>query len=302
MLTIFSRILKYGFNNFWRNAWPSIATILTMILVLLGSFGLIMFNVVMKSAVSSIQDKINITVFFKTNTSEDQILSVKQSLESLTEVKDVEYISSEQALEIFKERHKDDPVIAETINELNVNPLEPSLNIRANSSDQYPAIAQYLDAPNLKESFDKVTYVENKTVIDRLIKIVSTVNKGGLLLTIILAIIAGLVVFNTIQLAIYSMRDEISIMRAVGASNSLVRGPFIVEGVTAGVIAAVVSLLIAAPLVYIVSPYMNIFIPELALFKYFYTHLPLLLLYQVGLAVAIGIVSSWIAVRRYLKN
>ncbi|MFH1246184.1 MAG: permease-like cell division protein FtsX [Candidatus Liptonbacteria bacterium] len=302
MLTILSRIINYGFNNFKRNGWPSAATVLTMTLVLLGSFGLIMFNVLMKSAVSSIQDKINITVFFKTNTPEDQILGMKQSLESLQEVRDVEYISSEQALDIFKERHKDDPVISETVNELSVNPLEPSLNIRANTPDEYPKIADYLNAPNLKENYDKVTYFENQDVIDRLIKIVSTVNKGGLLFTIILAIIAGLVVFNTIQLAIYSMRDEIGIMRAVGASNMLVRGPFIVEGVIAGLIAAIVSIIAAAPIVYFISPYIAIFIPGFGMFQYFYTHLFSLLFYQIILAVVIGSISSFFAVRRYLRN
>lgn len=302
MLTIFSRIIHYGVSNFWRNGWPSIATVLTMTLALMGSFGLIMFNVVMDEAVMSIQDKINITVFFKTNAAEDQILSIKQSLESLPEVQNVEYISSAQALEIFKERHKDDPVISETVSELTTNPLEPSLNIRARSPEQYPAIAEYLDAPSMKEHFDKVTYFENQSVIDRLIRIVSTVNRGGLALTVVLAVIAGLVVFNTIQLAIYSMRDEISIMRAVGASNSLVRGPFVVEGVIAGLIAAAASLLVAAPVAYAVSPYVEIFIPGFAMFKYFYTHLPGLLFSQIALAVGIGALSSFVAVRRYLKN
>ncbi len=302
MLTIFSRIFKFGFSNFWRNGWPSITTVLTMILVLLGSFGLIMFNVVMGEAVGSIQEKINISVFFKTNVAEDQILTLKGSIESLPEVKSVEYISSAQALEDFKEKHKDDPVISQTINELTTNPLEASLNIFAHTPDQYPAIAHYLDADTIKENASKVTYFENQTIIDRLIKIVSTVNKGGLLLTAILALIAGLVVFNTIQLAIYSMRDEISIMRAVGASNALVRGPFVVEGVIAGLLAAIISLIVAAPVVYFVSPYLNIFIPGFEMFKYMYSHVFRLLSYQIGLGVFIGAFSSFVAVRRYLKN
>lgn len=302
MLTLFSRILHYGLKNFWRNGLPSVATVLTMILVLLGSFGLIMFNVVMKSAVASIQNKINITVFFKTNAMEDDILAVKESLESLPEVKDVEYISSDRALEMFRERHKDDPVITQTLQELNTNPLEPSLNITARMPEQYPAIASYLNAPNLKDRFSKVTYFENQSVIDRLIRIVSTVNRGGFALTVVLAAIACIVVFNTVQLAIYSMRDEISIMRLVGASNLLVRGPFVVEGVIAGVIAGVASLLVSAPVVYAVSPYLLIFIPGFNIFSYFTSHLFSLFLYQVLLAVGIGTISSFFAVRRYLRN
>jgi cell division transport system permease protein len=256
----------------------------------------------MNNVVDYVQNKINITVFFQTNTPEDQILSVKQSLETLPEVKGVEYISSAEALDIFKERHKNDSVISETINELSTNPLEPSLNIHAHSPEQYPAIAEYLDAPNLKQSFDKVTYFENQEIIDRLIRMVGTVNKGGLLITIILAAIAGLVVFNTVQLAIYSMRDEISIMRAVGASNMLVRGPFIVEGIIAGLIAAVTSLIVAAPILYFISPYLKQLVEDFSISGYFASHIFSLLLYQLALALAIGCLSSFFGVRRYLRN
>jgi cell division transport system permease protein len=176
------------------------------------------------------------------------------------------------------------------------------LNISAQNPDQYPAIAEYLKAPNLKEHVSKVTYYENREVIDRLIKIVGTVNTGGLLLTIILAVIAGLVVFNTVQLAIYSSRDEIGIMRAVGASNALVRGPFVVEGVIAGLIAAIVSLIVAAPVIYTISPYLDSFIPGLNLFAYFTASLFGFILLQLGVGIAIGALSSFVAVRRYLRN
>jgi cell division transport system permease protein len=302
MITIIARIFKYGFQNFWRNVWPSAATVLVMVMALLMVAGLALFNVVTKAAVSSIEEKIDVSVYFTTTTAEDDILAVKQSLESFPEVKSVEYISRDKALEIFKAKHADDPTIVQTVNELSENPLEASLNISAQNPDQYPAIAEYLKAPNLKEHVSKVTYYENREVIDRLIKIVGTVNTGGLLLTIILAVIAGLVVFNTVQLAIYSSRDEIGIMRAVGASNALVRGPFVVEGVIAGLIAAIVSLIVAAPVIYTISPYLDSFIPGLNLFAYFTASLFGFILLQLGVGIAIGALSSFVAVRRYLRN
>ncbi len=302
MFTVISRIIHYGFANFWRNIWPSMATVAIMIIALSVFLGLIFFNVATTAAVSSVQDKIDISVYFKTNTSEDQVLNVKQSLESLGAVKSVEYVSPDRALEIFKARHQNDPTIQQAVNELNSNPLEASLNIQARNPDQYDAIATYLSSPNLSQYFDKVSYSENQVVINRLITIVNNINHGGWVLTVLLALVAGLVVFNTIQLAIYSNRDEITIMRSVGASNLLVRGPYVVEGLIAGALAAVVSLLLAAPVIYFLSPYFNRLIADLNLFQYFYTHLFSLLLYQILFGVLIGSLSSFVAVRRYLKN
>jgi len=302
MFTIISRIFHFGFKNFWRNGWLSTATIAIMTLSLFVFMNLIMFGVVTRAAASSIQDKIDISVYFTTNTSEDQILSIQQSLQSLSEVKSVDYISRDQALAIFQENHANDPTISQAINELATNPLEASLNVKANDPSQYGAIADYLNSASLSPYIDSVSYTQNQDVIDRLAKIVRNVQTGGFALTILLAIIAGLVVYNTVRLAIYSNREEIGIMRVVGASNSLVRGPYVVEGMIWGGIGAIVSLLLIAPGVYFVSPYLNEFIPSLNMFQYFYTHLAQLLLYALLFGVGIGSFSSFFAVRRYLRN
>jgi len=304
MFTVISRIIHYGVKNFFRNGWPSTATIAIMTLALMGALGLIFFNVTTERAIASVQDKIDISVAFKSDTSEDEILNVKQLLEGLAEVKSVEYISKDRALEIFKANHKNDsdPSVIQAINELNTNPLLASLNIKARRPDQYASIAQYLEAPNLVQYRDNVNYAKNQTVIDRLTAIIENVNRGGLAMTIVLAIVAGLVIFNTIRLAIYSNRDEIGIMRAVGASNSFVRGPYVVWGIMAGVVAAVVSMILSAPIVYVVSPYLNVFIPGLDIFGYFSANLLMLLGYQLLFGVVIGSASSFVAVKRYLRN
>ena len=302
MFTVISRILHYGWNGFWRNGWLSAATVAIMVLALLVFLGLIVFNVMTTSAVTSIQDKIDISVYFKTNTPEDEMLNIKQSLESLSEVKVVEYVSSDRALKIFQDAHKDDPTITQAVQELNVNPLAASLNIKAKNPDQYAAIAEYLKSPNLSRSIDSVSYTKNQIVIDRLTSIIHNVNTSGFALTIFLVLVAGLVVFNTIRLAIYSNRDEIVVMRAVGASNAFVRGPFMIEGAVSGVLAAFGSMLVATPFIYFASPYVREFIPGLNIFQYLYTHIFSLMVYQLLFGVIIGVGSSFIAVRRYLRN
>lgn len=302
MITIILRILQYGFKNFRRNGWLSTVTIIIMSLALLVFLGLMLFKVTTKAAIDSIQDKIDISVYFRNTTSEDQILSIKSSLEGLPEVKSVSYVSADQALEIFKNRHQDDEIVSQAINELNTNPLLASLNIKAYRSDDYAKIDEYLKSPELAPFIDNISYTRNQIVIDKLTAIIHNIERSGFVLTIILTIFSGLVVLNTIRLAIYSNREEISIMRLVGASNSLVRGPYMLEGLLTGAVAAAVSIILALPAVYLVSPYLKAFIPNLDLWQYFTSHLVRLFLYQFLFGSLVGVLSSFIAVRRYLKN
>lgn len=271
-----------------------------MVLALVVFAGLLLFNYSARRVAAFVEDKIDISVYFFTNAPEDQILAVQQSLESLSEVKSVEYISRDRALEIFRESYRDDPVISQGLNELDANPLEASLNIKAQKPDQYAAIASYLESPNLKTYIDSVSYSKNQAAVDRLTAIVNRINGGGLIATIVLAAIAGLVVFNTVRIAIHSNREELSVMRLVGASNALVRGPLMIEGAMSGIISAILSLAVISPAVYFISPQLDV--PGLELFRYFYTHLPQLFLYQLLFGVGIGVFSSFVAVRRYLRN
>ncbi len=302
MFTIISRIFHFGFKNFRRNGLLSTATVAIMTIAIFVFVGLIIFGVITGKAVSAIQDKIDISVYFKTNTSEDQILAIQQSLQGLAEVQSVDYVSRDQALATFQANHANDPTITQAVNELTSNPLEASLNVKAKNPDQYASIADYLASPDLAPYVDTVSYTQEQQVIDRLARIVNAVETGGYTVILILTLVAGLVVFNTIRLAIYSNRDEIGVMRVVGASNALVRGPYVVEGMICGVIAAVAALVVFAPSLYLVSPYLEIFIPGLGIFHYFYTHFLVLLLEALAFGIVVGGFSSFFAVRRYLRH
>lgn len=280
----------------------SVATLLVILLALLVFEGLMIFNTVSNKAFDTIQDKIDISVYFKTTASEDDILRIKQSLEGLSEVKSVDYISRDKALDIFKANHANDQTITQAIQQLGENPLEASLNIKARNPSQYSVIASYLQNDSLKDLVDKVSYQQNQVVIERLAKIVNIGRQGGLALTAIFALLAILVAFNTILLAIYSNREEVEVMRLVGASDMFIRGPYIVEGIIYGIIAAVFSLAITAPLVYFVSPYLRVFIPGMDLVSYFNSSIFKILGYQLLFGIVIGVVSSLIAIRRYLKT
>ena len=301
MATTLLRILKYGFQSFWRNGWLSTATVLVMVLALITFQGLLLFDVVTKSAVTSIRDKIDIAVYFRRTTAEDDMLKMKKAVEQLPTIKAVEYISSADALADFKERHKNEPTISQALTELAANPLLASLNVKAKDPNDYPAIAQYLENDGFSPIVDKVTYSQNKNAIDRLNKLIDTLNRMGLAVTIFIAFAASLVAFNTIRLAIYSNREEIGIMRLVGASNTFIKGPYIVDGVLYGFFGSLVTLLLTAPLLNIATPVVARLIPEMDLQAYFYANLPTLFGYLLIFGAALGILSSWVAIRRYLR-
>lgn len=259
------------------------------------------FNVLTKTALAVLEDKIDIGIYFKASAPEDEILQAKKSLETLAEVKKVEYISRDKALENFKERHKNNETITQSLEQLQGNPLLASLNIKAHDSKKYTIIADYLEKANFKVWFEKVTYAQNAAVIERLNKIIDTATRGGFILIIFFIAISVLVTFNTIKLAIYSNREEIGIMRLVGASNLFIRGPYVVEGIIYGLIAGILSVIIIVPIIYFISPYIKIFIPEMNLWNYFKTNVFVIFGYQLLFGISLGIISSSIAIRRYLR-
>ncbi len=300
MIVKLSRIIKYGINGFLRNGWLSISTIGIMVLASVVFEGLILFNVVSKGAVSSLQEKIDISVYFKSNVPEDSILNIKKSLEALVEVKEVQYVSRDEALVEFKKAHEADQVITQTLDQLEENPLLASINVKAQDPRHYGTIAEYLEKPVYKDLIEKVTYAQNHVVIDRLISLVDTIKNSGAILTVFLTFLAIMITFNTIRLAIFSSSDQIGIMRLVGASNNFIRGPFIIEGILDGIIAAIVSFAILIPAINFSSPYIVKFIPEINLQVYFNENLIRLFSYQLLFGVGLGIISSFIAIRRYL--
>lgn len=272
-----------------------------ILLALLVFEGLVISGVIANTAINSIQDKIDISIYFKTDAPEDEILRIKDNLLQTAEVKSVEYVSRDEALESFRERHKDDETISRAVEELEENPLSASLNIKAEDPSQYSIIAGYLNNNVSSDLVENITYNQNQVVIDRLASIIEVSRQVGLLAALFLTIVAILVAFNTILLGIYSNRDEISIMRLVGANNIYVRGPFVVMGVIYGLITAVISVVLAAPIIWFAAPYIKLFIPAMDLREYFTSHFFLLFFYQLLFGIGIGVVSSFIAIRRYLK-
>lgn len=272
-----------------------------MILVLLLFSGLMGLNFISSKIVTMLEEKVDVTAYFKTDASEEEILKIKSDLETLSEVKNVEYVSKDQALDEFKAKHAGDALIQESLSELDANPLQPSLNIKATDSSHYASIVQSLEASKFRSLIDKINFYENEQVINRVESISRGLQSWGFAVTMVLALVAVLVTFNTIRLTIYNQRQEIEIMKLVGGSNWHIKAPFLVEGGLYGLFSAVITGAMFYPGVYLLSPKVSTLMPGASLFGYFVSNVGQYVLIIFTAGIFLGVISSFVAIRRFLK-
>lgn len=299
----FKRLAISAFQDLTRNIWLNMATIITIVIALFTISVSLSIGAVGNYTLQSLQDKIDISMQFKDDTSEDKILNLKKDLEGMPEVKNVVYISKDQALVNFKDVHKNDEYINQSIDELGENPLFAVLNVKTNSLDQYEAVDKYVNGnDNYKNIIKKIDYKENKTMIDNFSNALRNVRNGIGGLTIIFVLISVLIAFNTIRLAMYSHRVEIEIMRLVGASNYYIKLPFIIEGAVFGILGCAVTIMLSYLISLSISVRLEKIFPGFYLYDYFMSNLAGMtgILFIIG--VGMGVISSLIAIRRYLKS
>jgi len=300
------RIIRTGFLSFWRNGFVSLSSILVVTVTLFTIIAIIFTNVVLESVLADLESKVDVNVYFVVNAGESDILDMKDSLEKLTEVSSVKYVSRDQALAEFKEKHKDDYLTIQGLNELGDNPLGARLNIVAKDPSQYEGIVKTIEDKNALVSsetriIDKVNYRQNKVVIDRLSAIIVGAKQLGYLLALVLMFISVLITLNTIRLVIYMSREEIAVMRLVGASNMYVRGPFIVGGMIYGIISAILAMLLFYPIAVWLAKATTDFFGGVNLYTYYIENFFEIFVIVLVAGVLLGAVSSFLAVRKYLK-
>lgn len=301
------RVTKTGFISFWRNGTVTIASLLVLVVTLFTVGSLVLSGAVLESLLGQIKDKVDINVYFKTDAKPSDIQAVRKALTARPEVKEITYTSADEALVAFKARHQDNDLIIGSLAEINENPLGAVLNIKAKDPSQYESISKFLSTdPVLTPGgdttiIDKVNYNQNKLAIDRLTKIINMTQKFGFLVTLVFSILAIMVTVNTIRLAIYTAREEIGVMKLVGASNNYVRGPFVIVGIMNGVVAAIVSMLILYPLTVWVGAHTDNFFGGLNVAEYFMSNFFQFLFIQLLTGIVLSVISSFVAVGRYLK-
>ncbi|MHB0977874.1 MAG: cell division protein FtsX [Minisyncoccota bacterium] len=304
--TNIKRVARTGFFDFWRNGTVSLASVLIMMVTLLVIGGILFSSAVLNTSLEELRNKVDINVTFVPSAEEKDILSIKRSLESMPEVSLVTYVTRESALEAFKLRHANDQSILSALNELDDNPLGAVLNVKAKDPSQYESVASFLQGKNVVGSdgdqiVDKVNFYQNKTAIDKLTRIINAANTLGFAVTLTFIILSILTSFNTIRLTIYIARDEIAVMRLVGASNTYIQGPFVVVGIIYGIVAGIVTLFVFLPITYWLGQVTENFFIGLNIFDYYLSNFPMIFIIIVGSGILIGALSSFLAIRRYLK-
>lgn len=304
MLTNFKRVIKFATTDFSRNKGVSLAAVFVLVITIMLATSLFFFQGITQYLILQVQDKIDITAYFKEETLEEDILKVREEILKMSaDVKDVEYVSKDAALQAFKQRHQDNDVFAKAIEEVGGSPFLPSLNIKTTGTTlQYEQISNILQSETYSGFIEKVDFSQKKDTIEKVFSITSNINTFGLILGIILVIVAILVVFNTIKLAVDGAKNEISTMRIVGASDWFIRGPFIVQGAIYGLIAFAICFILSFLSAFTLAPKVSVIMPGFNLFSYFTANLWIFALIQLGFGVGLGILSSFIVVRRYLEK
>ena len=305
-LTKLKRVVVSGYRNFTRSGFTSVASILIMTITLFVITSLIFIQAGLNSSLNNIKDKVDVTVYFLPDADEASIDGVNEALEKLPEVKEVSYTSQEEALVEFKEKHSNDYLTLQALDELDENPLGASLNIKAKDPSQYESISKYFESDSSLSRgaltvIDKIDYHQNKIVIDRLTSIIKGAQRLGFVVSLILILISLLITFNTIRLIIYMSREEINVMKLVGAGGRYIRGPFVVSGVLVGIVASVLTTIIFIPVSIWLGNQMTDFI-GINLYTYYKANFFQLFIIMLGSGVAIGAISSVFAIHRYLRK
>ena len=292
-----------GFNNFRRNLWLASASTLIMTITLIILSVLSLLFVITNSSVQTIQQRVDISAYFKNGLAESQILTIRDQLESDERIEEVRYVSADEALAKFKETHQNDSLLIESVGELNENPLPATLQIKARDLADYPAIAETLNSDKFQSAIEKVNFEDNRVLIERLNNLLKFIITIGIILIAIFASIAILVIFNTITLTIYNRREEVEIMRLVGATNWYIRGPFMVEAIIYSIIATIVTSILMFPVYSNLLPKISHYLTSsgytfdgnLATFLG-------LVLVQLIIAFILSAISSLLAMRKYLMK
>ncbi len=301
------RIFRAGVLNFWRNAFVSFSSLLAITEALF-IFGIVLFTgVVLQATLNSIEGQADMSVVFLTDAPEQSVFEVKQQLENLPEVSQVTYASREDVLAKFREDHKDDQLTLQALNELGSNPFGARLTIEAEDIAQYNVIADFLREQSALAAgetavIEKINYYDPKFRLasERLQGIISSAAWLGIVMILLFTLTTVTICLNLVRLAIYTSRDEIQVMRLVGATSGFVRGPFVIQGAIQGLVAGILTLFLFYPFTYFIKDAALQF-GGVDLFVYYIQNFPIFFLIFVGGGFLLGAGLHFLAVRRYLR-
>lgn len=301
-LLSFTRIIKFSIQDITRNIWLSIVTIIILILALFSINMLLTVRVISQAAIGAVKEKIDVNLYLKSDSIEDEIMALKGEISNLSQVKKVSYISKADALEFFRAKNKDNPEILQALRELGKNPLTPSLVIIPKNTEFFQELINELNKVE-SELIESRNFADHKLLLGKINNIANKVNEVGMFISVVFILITLLVVYNTIRVAIYTHRKEIAIMRLVGASDSFIQMPFLLSSLIYSLVGVIIIIIIFYPFLGLLQPYLEAFFVDynVNIISYFNSNFIKIFGLQFLAVAVINILASLIAVRKYAK-
>ncbi|MCU0653529.1 MAG: permease-like cell division protein FtsX [Candidatus Pacebacteria bacterium] len=301
MFNSLKRIIGLGWQNLARDGGIAVANVFIVMIPILLTSALFVAKDVSDFLIDDLQAKADISIYFNDSVSQDDILKVQDNVRGIPGVTGVEYVSKDEALAAFTKRHENEPVLLESLQEINENPFLPSLNVNAETTAQYEQVAALLAGDDYRDMVNKVNYSEKKTVIENIFALTAGAQKVGLSLFILLGLVSVMVTFNTVSMAIRGRGIEVGIQRLVGASRWFIRGQFLVQGVIFGILGALFSLFVTLAVCWYLNPFLATILPGMDVWQNVMRNLWPLFGVQLAIGAGLGMFSSLIAIGRHLK-
>ncbi len=297
------RSTTFALHNITRNLWMSVATIFLLTLTTLSITLVISLNLIGNAALQAIEQKVNVDFYFYPNVEEVKVVEAQDFLKNQSNVAEVIYTSQADALVKFTADHANDPDLLNSLKEFDSNILPASLTVRASDIGEYDSIIQLMNQSQYRALIKKTSYVDNQSIINTLNNIIHSAYRIGLVVSLIFILISVIVIFNTLRMTIYTHREEVGIMKLVGATNWFVRGPFILEGIVLGVIAAMLTLGAFYGVAWLANPTVLKFFAgyDFSLWQTVVQLWPQFIFGEIVGAALFSVFSSMVAITRYLK-
>ena len=300
-LVALKRIINTALNSLWRNSWLSIASTLIMIITLIVISVFVSLTVITNRVTEALKDRIDMAAYINDSVTQDQVYSLQKIISARTDVKQVDYVSKEEAMQRWQERNRDNPKIRDVVTAQN-NPLPRSLEIKTKNPEDLEKIAKMLESQDYAPLIKELSYRKNKDIINRLIRLTNFIKVSGWSLSVVFILISILVIYNTVRLTIFARSEEIAIMKLVGATDWYIRGPFIVEGISYGVLATVISSILLYFAFRIIVPVARNYLGGFDLGEgYLGVSFGLVVLLQLAVGIVLGTACSVLAVKKHLK-
>ncbi|MBU0645865.1 ABC transporter permease [Patescibacteria group bacterium] len=297
------RITKFAGQNFWRNFWLSLITISMLVLTLLTINVLLVLNLVTDKAIEYVEQRIEVSVYFNAGVEQEKVTNTAGYLRDLPQVRDVETITAAEAYDRFQVRHAGDTAILTSLEEIGDNPFGPTLVVKAFSANDFPFILSALDNPQFRDAIRDKDFSSYEEVISRIRYTTDRIRLFGLGLSVIFLLIAMLIVFNTVRMGIFTHREEIGIMKLVGASNWFVRAPFLLEVIGYSLLSTVIMAALMYPTIAFMETRFDSYFDGQAthLLQYFEMNGWMIFGAQFLAVALISMIATGFAMRKYLK-